>query len=640
LNVERQPVNAFFRAIENQSEDTRSNAVRFIAMVLFLGGPNMSSSVSASTQQVSEWLSSFGAALDGADYNAALQMFEEESYWRDLVALTWNIKTLEGKESIRAMLKVTVPEAKPGQWRTEGDATSEKGVLSSWFTFETAVARGRGYLRLRDGKCWTLLTTMTELKGFEEKKGPTRSKGVQHGVIPDRQTWLERKNQESAELGVSKQPYCLIIGGGQGGIVLGARLKQLQVPTIIIEKNNRPGDSWRNRYKSLCLHDPVWYDHLPYLPFPDHWPIFSPKDKIGDWLEMYAKVMELDYWHSTECQSAQYDEQRQEWIVTVDRDGQKFVLRPKQLVLATGMSGVPRIPKIPGAEIFKGTQHHSSKHPSGEKYSGQDCIVLGSNNSAHDICADLWEHGAEVTMIQRSSTHVVKSDSLMDLALGGLYSEAAVKAGITTNIADLIFASVPFRIMHTFHIPVYAEIAKRDAAFYESLSRAGFMLDFGEDGSGLFMKYLRRGSGYYIDVGASDLIAERKVKLKSKVEIERIKEHSVVLTDGTELPADLIVYATGYGSMNGWAARLISQEVADKVGKCWGLGSGTAADPGPWEGELRNMWKPTQQPSLWFHGGNLHQSRHYSQFLSLQIKARMEGIATPVYGMSEVHHLA
>jgi putative flavoprotein involved in K+ transport len=165
------------------------------------------------------------------------------------------------------------------------------------------------------------------------------------------------------------------------------------------------------------------------------------------------------------------------------------------------------------------------------------------------------------------------------------------------------------------------------------------MLDFGDDGSGLFMKYLRRGSGYYIDVGASDLIADGKVKLKSRVTIERIKEHSIVLSDGTELPADLIVYATGYGSMNGWAANIISPEVADKVGKCWGLGSDTAKDPGPWEGELRNMWKPTHQEALWFHGGNLHQSRHYSQFLSLQIKARLEGIPTPVYGMGEVYHL-
>jgi putative flavoprotein involved in K+ transport len=112
------------------------------------------------------------------------------------------------------------------------------------------------------------------------------------------------------------------------------------------------------------------------------------------------------------------------------------------------------------------------------------------------------------------------------------------------------------------------------------------------------------------------------------------------MTDGSELPADLIVYATGYGSMNGWAAKIISQEVANKVGKCWGLGSGTAKDPGPWEGELRNMWKPTQQTALWFHGGNLHQSRHYSQFLALQIKARKEGVPTPVYGLGEAHHLS
>jgi putative flavoprotein involved in K+ transport len=92
--------------------------------------------------------------------------------------------------------------------------------------------------------------------------------------------------------------------------------------------------------------------------------------------------------------------------------------------------------------------------------------------------------------------------------------------------------------------------------------------------------------------------------------------------------------------MNGWAADLISQEVADKVGKVWGLGSDTKKDPGPWEGEQRNMWKPTQQEGLWFHGGNLHQSRHYSVFLSLQLKARMEGIDTPVHGLQEVHHLS
>ena len=213
-----------------------------------------------------------------------------------------------------------------------------------------------------------------------------------------------------------------------------------------------------------------------------------------------------------------------------------------------------------------------------------------------------------------------------------------MQSGMTTAKADLIFASLPYKILHEFQIPAYAEMKKRDAEFYKGLEKAGFMLDWGDDESGLFMKYLRRGSGYYIDVGASDLIIDGSIKLKSGVDVQEIKEHSVLLSDGSELPADLIVYATGYGSMNGWAADLISRDVADKVGKCWGLGSSTTKDPGPWEGELRNMWKPTQQEALWFHGGNLHQSRHYSQFLSLQLKARHEGIATPVYGLQAVHH--
>jgi len=588
---------------------------------------------------VQSWLSSLGAALEQGDIAGALALFDDDCYWRDLVAFTWNLKTLEGKAQIEAMLKATLANTRPSNWQLDGEGADGGGFSEGWFTFETAVARGRGLVRLKGDKCWTLLTTMVELKGHEEAKGASRPKGVQHGVTVDRQSWLEAREQEAAELGFKTQPEVVIIGGGQGGIALGARLRRLGVSAIIVEKNSRPGDSWRKRYKSLCLHDPVWYDHLPYLPFPDHWPVFAPKDKIGDWLEMYAKVMELNYWSSTTCTSAKFDEARGEWTVQVTRDGTPVTLRPKQLVLATGMSAVPNVPAFPGADGFQGEQHHSSRHPGPDAYAGKKCVVIGSNNSAHDICAALWEKGADVTMVQRTSTHIAKSDSLMDLALGGLYSEQAVKNGIDHHKADLIFASVPYKIMHTFHIPVYEEMKKRDADLYERLAKRGFMLDFGDDGSGLFMKYLRRGSGYYIDVGASELVADGKIKLKSGVGVEKINAKSISFSDGSELPADLIVYATGYGSMNGWAAQLISQDVADKVGKCWGLGSGTTKDPGPWEGELRNMWKPTQQPNLWFHGGNLHQSRHYSQFLSLQLKARSAGIPTPVYGLPPVHHL-
>jgi putative flavoprotein involved in K+ transport len=592
------------------------------------------------TQQAAHWLAGFSEALARRDLDAALDLFASECYWRDLAALTWNIKTCEGRAAIRAMLEATLVAAAPAAWAADGTARASDGVVESWFSFETAVGRGRGHLRLRDGRCWTLLTTLQALKGFEERSGPTREKGVVHGAVRNRQSWLERRAQEAAELGVTRQPYCLIIGGGQGGIGLAARLRRLEVPTIVVEKNPRAGDSWRKRYRSLCLHDPVWYDHMPYLPFPDHWPVFSPKDKMGDWLEMYARVMELNYWAGTECTAARYDDAAAQWEVTLRREGQTLCLRPKQLVLATGMSGMPNVPEIPGAASFEGTLCHSSRHPGGEGWTGKRCVVLGANNSAHDICADLWEHGAaEVTMVQRSPTIVVRSEALMEYAWGRLYSEDAVRAGISTEIADLTTASVPFKLLPAMQRPVYEKIRRRDADLYAGLERAGFLYDFGEDDAGIHSAYLRRGGGYYIEVGASQLIVDGEIKLKSPVTIERLNRRSVTLSDGAELPADLVVLATGYGPMNDWAAQLISPDVADRVGKCWGLGSATKNDPGPWEGELRNMWKPTQQPGLWFHGGNLMQSRHYSLTLALQLKARMEGIATPVYGLAPVHHL-
>ncbi|MDJ0992944.1 MAG: NAD(P)/FAD-dependent oxidoreductase [Dinoroseobacter sp.] len=593
------------------------------------------------TDQTQEFLDTFGAALEQGDIEAATGLFQDDCYWRDLVSFTWNIKTVEGKEQVADMLRHQLATTKPSGWKVaHGETpTEEGGITTAWIEFETAVARGYGLLRLKDGLIWTLLTTMVELKGHEEPKGFQRPLGAKHGAGKHRTTWKEEREKEKAELGYETQPYCLIIGGGQGGIALGARLRQLAVPTIIVERNDRPGDSWRNRYKSLCLHDPVWYDHLPYIKFPENWPVFSPKDKIGDWLEMYTRVMELNYWTRTTAKSARYDETSREWTVVVDRDGEEVVLKPKQLVMATGMSGKANMPSFPGMEKFQGDQHHSSQHPGPDKYKGKKAVIVGSNNSAHDIAAALWENEADVTMVQRSSTHIVRSDTLMEIGLGDLYSERAVEAGVTTEKADLVFASLPYAILHEFQIPAYAAMKEQDKDFYNGLEQAGFWLDWGDDQSGLFMKYLRRGSGYYIDIGASQLIIDGEIKIR-RGQVVEVDETGVILDDGTHLDADVIVYATGYKSMNSWIADLAGQEMADKVGKVWGLGSDTTKDPGPWEGEERNMWKPTQQEALWFHGGNLHQSRHYSQFLSLQIKARMEGIDTPVYGLQEVHHLS
>ncbi|KAL3682456.1 hypothetical protein R1sor_000478 [Riccia sorocarpa] len=550
------------------------------------------------TEIVEAWLSKFDETLKKQDIEHLVTLFdEEECFWRDLTAFTWNLYTAESRDEIAAMMKSTLAETKPSGWKIDSPVQEMDGILSVFLRFETAVGRGRGYLRLRGGKCWTLLTAMTELKGHEEPLGRERPLGVKDGNIPGRKTWYQTRLEEIQDLGYKTQPYVVIIGGGQAGIILAARLRMLKVPTIIIEKNARPGDSWRSRYESLCLHDAVWFDHLPYIPFPSNWPVFSPKDKMGDWLEAYVNLMEINYWSSTACQSASYNEGKGEWEITMERasvsGNETIQLRPKHLVLATGMSGFPNVPEFPGAETFDGLQCHSSQFKTGEEWAGKQCVVIGSNTSAHDICTDLWESGAaSVTMVQRSSTHVLKVGACVENMARDGYGEG----GPPVDDCDLKFASLPYKIFPRFAIPAMQQIAKEQAPFYEGLTKAGFVLDWGDDGSGL------------------------------------------LANDGTELPADLIVYATGYGNMNQWAVKLISQEVADKVGPCWGLGSGTTNDPGPWERELRNMWKPTKQEGLWFMGGNLQQCRHFSLPLALQIKTRMEGIPTLVHGLPSVKH--
>jgi putative flavoprotein involved in K+ transport len=603
---------------------------------------------SSASDRAEAWFRDFEAALAARDVAAASALFATQSFWRDLVSFTWNLTTVENPDGVADLLGANLDRVEPSGFALTEPADEAGGVVTAWFAFETSTGRGNGLARFKeeeDGqggtrlRAWTFLTTLHELKGHEEPRGTHRPMGAEHGASKDRRTWKEKRQAEAESLGSTTQPYVLVIGGGQGGIALGSRLRQLGVPTLVVDKHPRPGDQWRNRYKSLCLHDPVWYDHLPYLKFPDNWPVFAPKDKIGDWLESYVKVMEVPYWSSTTATSATWSEETGQWTVEVEREGMPLTLRPTQLVFATGMSGKARMPEIAGTDVFRGDVHHSSAHPGPDAYRGKRAVVIGSNNSAFDICAALWENDVDVTMVQRSSTHIVKSDSLMEIGLGDLYSERAVASGVTTEKADMIFASLPYRILHEFQIPAYEAMAEKDKDFYDRLEKAGFWLDWGDDGSGLFMKYLRRGSGYYIDVGAADLVANGDVKLV-RGQVSHLTEDSVVLEDGTTLPADVVVFATGYSSMNGWVADLIDQETADRLGKVWGLGSDTTKDPGPWEGEQRNMWKPTQVDNLWMHGGNLHQSRHYSLYLALQLKARYEGIDTPVYALQEVHHTA
>ena len=466
-----------------------------------------------------EWLDKLEAAIAAPNATEAsmraAELFEENGFWRDLISFTWNLYTAEGRDEIARMVRSTYPACSLTNTEILEEVEESEGITRVQFTGETKDFKVRGVLRLRNGLAWTLLTSGRELKDFPERTGRNRELGAQHGPELDPENWADKRAKRKASLGVTEQPYVLIIGGGQGGIALGARLKRQGVPTLIVDKHPNPGDQWRGRYHSLCLHDPVWYDHLPYLPFPDDWPVFTPKDKMGDWLEHYVGIMDLDYWTSTEVTGATFNEVDGRWDVMVTRDGTESLIHPVELVFATGMSGVPNKPQLPGQEMFKGEIRHSSEHPGGAGDAGKDVVILGANNSAHDIAADLHHNGARPVIVQRSSTLIVQSASLMKHVLGPLYSEEAVEAGIDTDTADLLFASWPYKVLPGEQKKVFDTIREEDKDFYDALSNAGFQTDFGDDESGMFLKYLRRGSGYYINVGASELVIDGSVPVHS-----------------------------------------------------------------------------------------------------------------------------
>ena len=572
---------------------------------------------------VENWLAQFEDALTKPGDGPLKALFHPDSYWRDVLALSWTLQTVNGRDAILKTLQSQATAAAPSGFAIDPDRAAPRRVtragtnsIEAIFKFETAVGRGDGILRLipdsGDGnrlKAWTLLTALEELKGFEEQVGVARPRGSAYSRDFRGPNWLDLR-KASAEY-ADRDPTVLVIGGGQSGLCIAARLKQLNVDTLIVDRETRIGDNWRKRYHALTLHNQVQVNHLPYMLFPPNWPTYIPKDKLANWFESYVDGMELNFWTGTEFEGGSYDEKEERWTVVLRRaDGSRRTMHPRHVVLATGVSGIPSLPDIPSLKNFAGTVIHSSQYTDGEEWKGKKAVVIGTGNSGHDIAQDLHSSGAEVTMVQRSSTLVVSIEPSAQLVYTP-YNEGTLEDN------DLIATSMPLKLARTSHALTCDKSRELDKDLLAGLERVGFKLDFGEDNTGWQFKYLTRGGGYYFNVGCSDLLIKGEVALKQFADIDNFIAEGLKMKDGNTIAADLIVLATGYQRQEELVRKLFGAAVADRVGTIWGFGD---------EQELRNMYVRTGQPGLWFIAGGLAQCRIGSKQLALQIKAIEEGL--------------
>ncbi|KAI0298791.1 FAD/NAD(P)-binding domain-containing protein [Multifurca ochricompacta] len=567
------------------------------------------------------WFDAFADYVQSGDAAGVIRQLVEDAFWRDILALTWDFRTFYGNKRILQFLSDRLAITKLSALQLDaktvvlGRPYPDIVWIQASFTFSTGIGTGSGVLRLvptpRDGewRAHSIFTTLEGLHGVSELTGPLREQESKHG------TWPEQRRQERECEGPDQQPVVLIVGGGQSGLELAARLKYLGIKTLVVEREARIGHLWRKRYEALCLHDTVWYDHMPYLPFPSTWPVFAPAPKLADWLENYAHSLELDVWTSSTVTRASQDPETKKWTVEIERANagtRTFVVN--HLVFAVGIGGgTHNMPKFPGVEEYKGKIAHSGDYTKAKDYEGKKVVVIGACTSGHDISKDLYDHGVDVTMFQRSSTYIMSVKHGVTGVFGGLYYEG----GPSPDVADRINASFPNYLQKPIHQRLVQSIAEKDRETLDGLDRVGFRLNTGIDGSGFILLAWGKAGGYYFDVGASQLIIDGKIKLKNDSQIARFTQTGLEFMDGSTLDADAVVFATGYGDARDPIRKILGPEAGARLKPIWGLDS---------EGEIRGAWRDLGIPRAWCMMGNFALCRFHSKHLALQIKAIEEGL--------------
>lgn len=578
---------------------------------------------------VRTWLARLEDVLSGGDAAGIKDLLAADPWWRDIYALTWDLTSMHGAADIVEVLGTAVAEVGFGELRLDESwpVTFNGTHLEAIYHFSTRVSAGRGVVRLvqeEDGewRSWVVSTSLESLHGFAEPVVSIHDAAKdEHNApaVPGARRSLEEIRAERAAYR-DEDPSVLIIGAGHSGLFLAARLGQLGVPTLLVDRYARAGDNWRLRYNGLLLHDTKWATQFPYLPYPTTWPLFTPKEKLADWMEAYVNLLDLDLWTSTNVTSATYDEGAGRWTVELDHAGEHRTLHPEHLVFATGRETLARQPEVAGSADFGGILAHSSTHVGGEAVRGKRVVVVGAGASAHDIAQDAYEHGAaSITMVQRSPVMVFSQRH----GIPTLYSNYYGEDGPAPEIGDLLSSATPLALGTMLAPTVTRKIAELDAELLAGLEAAGFRTTLGPGDQG--QAYLTtRGGSVYIDKGNAALIIDGHIRIQPG-EIDHLTADGVVYTDGSTEPADVVVLCTGFQNMRETVRPIVGDEVTDSLATVWDIDS---------RGEIRTALRHSGHQRLWFMATGIRLARFYSQHVALLIKAMNEGILDPTVNVA------
>jgi cation diffusion facilitator CzcD-associated flavoprotein CzcO len=573
-----------------------------------------------------DWLESFGQALEQKNMDGLLSHFDDNCNWKDLLSFTWSYPVFAGKEGIRKGLTDALTVVQASNVRVaEGRAAPRLGrraarpVIEGYFDFDTKLGKGAGFVRLlvddtdmSNPRVWSILTSLQELKGHEERINDRRPIGDEFSQYKIKENWKEVR--EARKAFADRDPEVLVVGGGHCGLILAARLGLMGVDTLVVEKEETVGDTWRKRYHSLTLHNESVANHFPFIPFPPSFPIWLSKDQLADWLESYATSMECNVWTSTKVVGASFDESSKQWTVTLEKPGGTLrEIHCKHVVFSTGVSGsIPKIPHMTGIENFKGEVIHSAEFTTGAKYKGKKVLVVGTGNSGHDVAQDLVVNGAgQVDMLQRSPTCVVSLEPTAT-AVYRIFHE-----GLSVDDIDLMAASVPYNVLVETYQHMCKRAEKNDAELLAGLNAAGMETWYGEDNTGFHMMYLRGEGGYYINVGCSEMIIDGRVKMVHTNDSAHFVKDGLLMKDGALKDYDAVIMCTGFKNMQENVRAIMGDDVADKVGSIWGFDE---------QFMMKNMYRQTAQNNFWIMGGALIDARVFSRYLAILLTAEVRGI--------------